>query len=90
MIACELYAYRMPPDPFESLPDQAAGYWVSREPVEAVERVRVGGLMPRHAAAGIELRLTPDIWPFWRAVVASTLNFSGSRLRNAARPAPTR
>jgi hypothetical protein len=30
------------------------------------------------------LRITPSIWPFWRRVTSSTVNFSGSRLRNAA------
>jgi hypothetical protein len=52
--------------------------------VEAVERVEVDDLLARHAAAGIELRLTPSIWPFWRRVAESTVEFSGSRLRNAA------
>jgi hypothetical protein len=54
------------------------------QPVEAVERVTVDDLLGRHAAAGIELRVTPSIWPFWRRVTASTVEFSGSRLRNAA------
>jgi hypothetical protein len=39
---------------------------------------------PGRAAAGIELRITPSIWPFWRRVAGSTVEFSGSRLRNAA------
>jgi hypothetical protein len=52
--------------------------------VEAVERVEVDDLLARHAAAGIELRLTPSIWSFWRRVAESTVEFSGSRLRNAA------
>jgi len=34
--------------------------------------------------AGIELRMTPSIWPFWRRVANSTVEFSGSRLRNSA------
>jgi hypothetical protein len=52
--------------------------------VEAIERVEVGDLLARHATARIELRITPSIWPFWRQVVGSTVEFSGSRLRNAA------
>jgi uncharacterized protein DUF6886 len=40
--------------------------------------------LARHARAGIELRVTPSIWPFWRRVTASTVAFSGSRLHNAA------
>jgi hypothetical protein len=63
---------------------EVGGYWVAQETVEAVERVTVDDLLGRHAAAGIELRVTPSIWPFWRRVTASTVEFSGSRLRNAA------
>jgi len=48
---------------------------------------RVGDLFALHDEAGIELRLLSNLWPFWEAVVASTLDFSGIRLRNArARP----
>jgi hypothetical protein len=50
----------------------------------AIERVVVGDLVQRHALAGIELRITPSIWPFWRQVAASSVGFSGCRLRNAA------
>jgi hypothetical protein len=46
-------------------------------------------LAGRHASAGIELRITPSIWPFWRQVTNSTVEFSGSRLRNTA-PHPDR
>jgi hypothetical protein len=40
-----------------------------------------------HATAGIQLRVLDNLWPFWDAVVASTVDFSGIRLRNA-RPRP--
>jgi hypothetical protein len=90
MVVCQLHAYRMPVSAFASIDDQAAGYWISREPVEAVDRIEIGNLIQRHAKAGIELRITPDIWPFWHSVSSSTLSFSGSRLRNASRPEPPR
>jgi hypothetical protein len=80
--ACRLYAYRLPGDAFS--PHEVGGYWVAEQPVESVERVTVDDPLARHAAAGIELRVTPSIWPFWRRVTASTVAFSGSRLRNAA------
>lgn len=80
--ACRLYAYRLPLDAFS--PHEVGGYWVAGQPVEAVERVTVEDPLARHAAAGIELRVTPSVWPFWRRVTASTVAFSGSRLRNAA------
>jgi hypothetical protein len=57
--------------------------------VEAIERVVVDDLLGRHASARIELRVTPSIWPFWRRVTASTVEFSGSRLPNAV-PHPDR
>jgi len=79
---CRLYAYRLPADTFA--PHEVGGYWVTRQPVTATERVTVDDLLARHAAAAIELRVTPSIWPFWRRVTASTVGFSGSRLRNAA------
>ena len=81
--ACRLYAYRLPADAF-SPHDQVGGHWVAERAVEAVERVTVDDVLARHAAAGIELRIAPSIWPFWRRVTASTVEFSGSRLRNAA------
>jgi hypothetical protein len=84
--ACRLFAYRLPTGPFR--PHEVGGYWVTEQPVEAVDRVDVGDLLDRHAAAAIELRITPTIWPFWERVVASTVEFSGSRLRNTADPGP--
>jgi uncharacterized protein (DUF1697 family) len=82
MRQCRLYAYRLPPRPFR--PHEVGGYWVADEPVDALERVVVDDLAGRHAEAEIELRVTPSIWPFWRQVANSTVEFSGSRLRNAA------
>jgi hypothetical protein len=82
MRACHLYAYRMPPDTFR--PHEVGGYWVTSQQVEAIERVRIDDLLARHAHAGIELRIAPSIWPFWRRATGSTVEFSGSRLRNTA------
>jgi hypothetical protein len=78
-------AYRLPEGPFEPY-EEAAGYWVAREPVEPLELVELGDLLQRHAAAEIELRLVPSLWPLWDRVIVSTLDFSGIRLLNA-RPA---
>jgi len=82
----ELHLYRMPEATFVESPD-TAGYWVSREPVDAVDRVTIGDLVGCHATAGIALRTLPELWPLWDSVVASTLEFSGMRLRNARRAA---
>jgi hypothetical protein len=87
MLDCRLYAYRLPTGAFR--PHQVGGYWVADEPVNAIEQVVIDDLPGRHASAGIELRITPSIWPFWLRVTASTVAFSGSRLRNSA-PHPDR
>jgi hypothetical protein len=79
---CRLYAYRLPVAAFR--PHEVGGYWVADETVNAIEQVVIGDLLDKHASAGIELRITPSIWPFWRRVTNSTVEFSGSRLRNSA------
>ena len=79
--AARLVAYRLPPETFKRY-ERANGYWVSRKPVTATEIVEVGDLLDRHAAAGIELRIVPDLWSVWQQVIESTLEFSGIRLRN--------
>lgn len=76
-----VFAYRLPPDTFERY-ERAAGYWVSREAIEPLEVQVLDDLTERHAAAGIELRIVPRLMPLWERVVASTLEFSGIRLRN--------
>lgn len=86
--SCLLYAYRLPGASFEPHPE-VGGYWVSRKTVEPVERIAVGDLLARHAESGIELRITRSIWPWWAAVIRSTLEFSGSRLRNCIVPEPS-
>jgi Family of unknown function (DUF6886) len=80
---CRLYAYQLPPESFTPH-ETVGGYWVTGRTVTAADRVTVDDLLGRHAAAGIELRVAPSVWPFWRRVAASTVGYSGCRLRNAA------
>ena len=79
--ACRIFAYRLPTETFE--PHEVGGYWVSTQPVVAAERIELDGLIARHADAGIELRITPSLWPFWHEVANSSVGFSGIRLRNS-------
>jgi hypothetical protein len=81
MRTVELYAYRMPAETFEPWDK----FFVSRETVVPLELVALGDLLARHAEAGVELRIAPALYPLWDKVVASTLDFSGIRLRNAVR-----
>jgi hypothetical protein len=73
-------AYRLPEETFERL-DR---FWVSREPVEPLELVELGDLVELHERARIELRTEPELLRLWDEVIASSLDYSGIRLRNAA------
>ena len=83
MSTCRLYAYQMPTAAFRPH-EVVGGYWVTDLPVEAIAQVIIDDLVDMHASAGIELRITPSIWPFWERIRESTVAFSGSRLRNSA------
>ena len=75
-----LSVYRMPEETFE-LEDR---FYVSPVTVDALERVELGDPLQLHADASIELRIAPGLLALWDEVIASTLDFSGIRLRNAA------
>ena len=81
MKTVRLYAYRMPDAAFEPWDK----FFVSRETVTPLERIELGDLVARHVDARIELRIAPALYPLWDRVVATTLDFSGIRLRNATR-----
>jgi hypothetical protein len=82
MRAARLFAYRFPETPFAPHPE-VGGYWVAREPVRAEEVVALTDPVGLHEDAEIELRVLPNLWPLWNDVAASTLEYSGIRLRNA-------
>jgi Family of unknown function (DUF6886) len=83
--AARVVAYRLPEETFAPDPE-VGGYWLSREPVVPVELVELSDLLALHAEAEIELRIVANLWPLWKRVIASTLEFSGVRLHNAALP----
>jgi hypothetical protein len=79
MRTARLQAYRLPAGTFE--PEDR--YWISQEAVEPLECSELSDLIGLHAAAEIELRIAPKLLELWERVTASTLDFSGIRLRNA-------
>ncbi len=83
-----LYAYRLPGDRFRPFSPTDPYAMVSEETVGPLGPAEpVGDLLRCHEEAGIQLRVLPNLWSFWDAVITSTLGFSGIRLGNA-RPRP--
>jgi hypothetical protein len=85
-----LFAYRLPAATFTRRGKGEAV--VSTEAVTPLGPAEpVGDLLALYEEAGIELRVLGTLWPLWDAITASTLGFSGIRLRNAqARLIPAR
>jgi hypothetical protein len=77
-----LYRYAMPPETFTQV-DETAGHWVSRTGVSPLGIDTIDDLLGAIVAAGAELRVMPALFELWGRVIASTLEFSGTRLRNA-------
>lgn len=80
--SCRLFCYHLPPDTFECI-DECAGYLVSRVPVVPARVEVLDDLILELLRRGVELRFIPNLWPLRDAVVASTLQFSIIRMRNA-------
>ena len=83
-----VFAYRFHAAEFEPYGDELEAHaYVARRPVRPLGPAEpLGDLLALHAAAEIEVRLARSLWPWWNAVIATTVGFSGIRLRNA-RPA---
>ena len=78
-----LYAYRFAASSFQPFGSRAHAM-VATSPVSPLGPPEpVGDLLGLHEEAGIELRVLPNLWAFVDAVSASSLGFSGIRLRNA-------
>nr|WP_042183425.1 DUF6886 family protein [Kibdelosporangium sp. MJ126-NF4]CEL15510.1 hypothetical protein [Kibdelosporangium sp. MJ126-NF4]CTQ92088.1 hypothetical protein [Kibdelosporangium sp. MJ126-NF4] len=89
MRAVKLYAYRLPAQHFQPFGNPEPSSHVSTSAVKPLGPAEpVGNLLRLHENAGIQLRIMNNLWEFWDGVTASSLGFSGIRLRNAA-PRPT-
>jgi len=87
--SCRLYCYHMPTDTFGCL-DECAGYFVSRLPVVPASVEVIDDPISELVKRGVDLRIVPNLWPLRDAVVASSLQFSIIRMRNArSTPCPT-
>lgn len=79
---CRLYGYQLPPETFECL-DECAGYFVSRVPVVPAGVQVFDDPVTELRRRGVELRVLPNLWRLRDAVLASSLQFSMIRMRNA-------
>jgi hypothetical protein len=80
--SCRLYCYHLPPETFECI-DECAGYFVSRVPVVPLRVEVIADPVAELLRRGVELRFMQSLWPLRDAVVASSLQFSLIRMRNA-------
>ncbi|MCG5216900.1 DUF6886 family protein [Streptosporangium sp. KLBMP 9127] len=86
----ELFAYRLPAARFTPIGETVKNAVVATEPVTPLGPPEpVGDLLRLHDDAGIQLRVLGNLWEFWDVVTASTLGWSGIRLRNARPRADT-
>jgi hypothetical protein len=83
-LSTPLYLYELPGETFRVL-DRGAGYRVSSETVEPLRVVRIPNPLAELARRDVELRVMPSLRPLREAVVASSLQFSLIRMRNARR-----
>lgn len=84
-LTVDLYAYRLPAAGFRPFGGPVPHAHVSTASVEPLGPAEpVGDLLRLHQEAGIQLRVLDRLPDFWDAVAASSLGFSGIRLRNAA------
>lgn len=77
-----LFLYEFSSDGFTVI-DEGAGYHIRETAVAPLGVRRVDDLPAELAARDVELRVTPSLWPLRDAVLASTLQFSFIRMRNA-------
>jgi hypothetical protein len=78
-----LYRYTMPEAAFRPARADASGHWVSHETVEPIAVAPMPDLLAALLAENVELRIMPSLVELWKAVIQSSLQFSGTRLRNA-------
>lgn len=80
-----LWAYPFAAADFRPFGDPPHAHVADRPVTPLRDPHRVGDLVAAHAGAGIDLRVTGDLFGWWERVVASGLGFSGIRLRRSPR-----
>lgn len=78
-----LYRYELPTASF-ALEDATAGYWTSANAVTPLRVDRIADAPERIAEAGARMMVLHSLWALHDEVIASGLDFSMIRMRNAA------
>ncbi len=63
--------------------DAGAGYWTSDQPVTPTRHETLANPLQEMLSRDVELRIVDSLWPLRDAILASTLQFSFIRMRNA-------
>ena len=82
--SARIYRYEFDPEPFRPW-EEAAGQWIADIPVTPERVVELNDLLAVHAAADIELRITPTLGGVMGQILESRLPFGFVRLRDARR-----
>jgi len=77
--------YEFPAEGFLPV-DEGADYYISREAVVARSVQPIDNLLDELLQRNVELRIMPSLWKLRDAAIASTLQFSIIRMRNALPP----
>jgi len=86
MKSTKLFRYSFDGSAFE-MQDETAGYYISEETVKPLSVEPVGDLMQEIVNQGVELRVTPNLYPLRDMILSSTIDrFSIIRFRNAIMP----
>ncbi|MBA3946123.1 MAG: hypothetical protein H0X37_16360 [Herpetosiphonaceae bacterium] len=80
-----LYMYEFPGESFSSV-DEGADYYTSRETIVPRSVTPLNDLLGELLKRDVELRVMPSLWKLRDAIIASTLQFSIIRMRNALPP----
>jgi hypothetical protein len=84
IIQCKLFVYRLPAEHFVPIHGDTPYAFVSEQAAKPLWPPEpVGDLLALHQAAGIELRVLDNLWPWWDRVITTSVGFSGIRLANA-------
>jgi len=83
--AQRLVRYEFGRQPFE-LEDSTAGYWTCRAPVAPIAEVRIDNVLAELLEHDVELRIMRSLWRLRESVIASSLEYSIIRMRNASIP----